>query len=279
MIKLAVVIFLRDNEEYIDFLNTFFSKYEKSHPNIEISYYAYENNSKDGTRSKMSEFMADRKGVFLYDDDEPVSAHNMIGVSPTRLQRMVRVRNKFLNHIRAELLRANYVFFLDTDIILSDDDLDTLLQTASTYTDIAMLTCNTKSLYPVTSEMRAKGDIPAGRELMTLEHYYDTYAFVNTDNVSYYPMCCFPECRDLLCMNNEKKLAKVPEILDVRSAWGGCVLVDAQIFNDKEIRWETISYEKIAICEHVYFCDAIRLRTGRRVVVLTKVSPFCIMNV
>lgn len=280
--KLAVVIYLRNNEDYLDFINTFFPQFEKSHPNIQISYYAYENNSKDNTRTKMSEFMSNRPGIFMYDDDEPAAKQYMSGVSPQRIQRMVRIRNKFLDHIRDQLTSSDYVLFVDTDVMFSEEDIEALLQTARANPDIAMLTCNTKALYHVTPQMRQQQNIPENMPLCNLLHYYDTYAFIDSTDVSHYPACCFPECRNLKCADAEKMHTQtnsaVPEILNVRSAWGGCVLIDATIFKDPHIRWGTIAFKDIAVCEHVYFCDAIRLRTNRRIVILTKVSPMCLVE-
>lgn len=115
-------------------------------------------------------------------------------------------------------------------------------------------------------------DIPDDK-IFGVKHYYDTFAFVDEFNHNYWPHCIFQACGQ--CQKTRPKhidtASLIPtsqDIVDVRSAFGGFAIIDTAILNDNQVRWKTLDlFGKYSVCEHVAFCDAIKSRHNKRIVV------------
>jgi hypothetical protein len=133
-----------------------------------------------------------------------------------------------------------------------------------------MVTPYTSEIVP-TEVLRAKGMVIEGdAPVVSLNHYYDTFAFSDSDGRNAWPKCVFAQCR--MCKMDRIKADQ--QLVDVRSAFGGlCVVRAAPLREHPCVRWSTFEFAgRFSLCEHVGFCDSLRVATrGGRVVVATRV--------
>ena len=95
-------------------------------------------------------------------------------------------------------------------------------------------------------------------------HYYDSLAFITSDNISYLNndnTCMFSTCD--LCENHRRvfnidvdrrHLLKHNQIASVNSAFGGCFLIKTEVYN--QVDWG--NDESTEVCEHHSLCKKIR---------------------
>lgn len=249
--SIAVILYLRNTAKYLqDFLIPKLIKFERLY-DCTFFYYIFENDSTDGTISILNDFMKNRKGLFI---TKKLNLNTILhGSHILRIQRMVYIRNILLDIIRDKLIKHEWSLFIDADIYFDNNVLIKLMSKKPRLHNIGMLTCNT---------------IEYGN------HYYDTFAYVSIEDNFYYPNCNSKNCKNPICKYKQSKNSNAqcidagnPYPLDVRSAWGGLVMIHASIFRYPNIRWKTMNIGDQSICEHVYLCDMIHGITNNRIVV------------
>jgi hypothetical protein len=105
-----------------------------------------------------------------------------------------------------------------------------------------------------------------------MNHYYDSLAFVDTNNISYIDnanTCIFEQC--LRCKNKRKKnniildtnllIPKKQKEVSVNSAFGGCFFTKTEYFNNCEYD-EKLFLQCNHVCEHVSFNKQL-LKNGK----------------
>lgn len=91
-------------------------------------------------------------------------------------------------------------------------------------------------------------------------HYYDSFAMITNQNISYLNndnSCMFRKCRKCTTTRNQKNIFLDDSYLldktnptEVFSAFGGCMLVKTSAYNN--VKWNS------SICEHHSFCESLR---------------------
>lgn len=288
--KIALVLYAKNNAEYLqDFLFSVLLKtLESQLPGYAFHYYFYENDSTDGTLEFMREFGANKNNITIMAEQSPdlgiPISEAKTGRDFGRIARIAAIRNRFLDKYRTELSgEYQYVWFLDTNIFICAEDIAAMLKIIEENRDVAMVTCNTLETIENTDILAEKYGAPPPSVIpfITTNHYYDTFAFVSMDDRSFYPNCTSRECKYSHCRAQPNiippRSKSTAPLLDVRSAWGGTVLLDATILKHEAVRWKTFAWsDSLAPCEHIYFCDMVRAFSGRRIVLAPKIVPFWI---
>ena len=88
---ISVVILIKNNEFYINYLNQIFSTIENKN-NLTFEYYIYENNSSDNTKINLANFMKNRKGICFLENLKTHTSFNG-GISIERGKHMANLRN------------------------------------------------------------------------------------------------------------------------------------------------------------------------------------------
>ncbi len=265
--SIAVMMLLRNNRTYLEWFLDAMEKLEKRHPSTTFHYAFYENNSSDTTPRMLAKFT-----------NAPVRKKRSILISeklnhaPSKfVAEDVYHRPKYLGKLRTDMLKrlrpldTDWTWLLDTDIYFPPNILEQMFACQPSSNNIGIVTCYTKEVKKVEQQGFACED-----------HYYDTYSIVDIDDRMFYPLCRFPKCTRCA---PRRTLTKVPvwkdDVVDVRTAYGGCVLVPSALMNDPSVEWRTteVCFGELAMCEHVYFCDTVRLASkGSRVVILQSVQ-------
>lgn len=243
---------------------------------VRLSYVFYENDSRDQTRARLQEFVDKRPAgrARLITGSHPPFPN--LGVNFERTRRLADLRNALLDAARP--LRCDFVLLLDADVMFDGCALlERMLGVMDGRPDVGMVTAY--STEAVTGGQSVPG---AGGDLFTVGHYYDTFAFVDASGHSHWPRCVFRSCKQCECDRRRQAAVTVAAadeavcdgdidsdgLLEVRSAYGGFALVRASVLQDPRLRWDTVDLSgKYALCEHVLFCERLRLLSGKRVVV------------
>ena len=281
--RIAFVLYTKNDAEYLrDFLFSVLLKtIESDLPECSFHYYFYENDSTDDTVSILREWqVAHPERTTIMSETVPCASHgSTTGRDYDRIARMTTIRNRFLNKYRTELVsNYDYVWFLDSSIFTCAEDIAEMLKIIEGDRDIAMVTCNTLETIENNKEVAELYDAPPPSVVpfITTNHYYDTYAFLSIDNRSYYPNCTSPDCKYQRCRELQVRERGMAPI-EVRSAWGGSVIIDAEVLKPKAVRWSTFAWsDSLAPCEHIYFCDMIRAFWGRKIVIAPNIKPLWI---
>ena len=246
MIKISVILAIRDGEKYIEFLNNVFDKIEglnqnQKQNNYEYEYFIYENNSTDNTKEKIKEFYKknERKGKYFLEtvDNSTVKT----GINFERGAHMANIRNK-LKDFHGQLV-SDYVLLLDCDAVFTANTIEQLINTMND--KIAMTSPFCIHWIPFLYDKYV--------------HYYDTFAVITKEGLSYknnYNTCLFKSCKR--CINFRKKanilideqhLFSSNQLIEVKSAFGSISLVKTNVYNN--VKWEP------TICEHHSFCEQV----------------------
>lgn len=282
MASIGVMLYLRTNAPYLrKFLFPTLERLEHKHCDTVFHYYIYENDSTDDTVDAVREFLQDRgtsrheRSVFM--SNNMGLSEETSGTSFARIQRMAYVRNQLLSSVRERLLAHTWCLFVDSNIYFDDDCLEKLLLAQRDHGDICMLGCMAIEVLP------NQGLLPVDKAVIpyvTSYHYYDTFAFVNMDNRIPYPACLNPECVVDACTQYREHNGGVWDVslpfIDVRSAWGGFVLVSSSVLgNNPGVCWKPLAVlNNNSLCEHLHFCDAVRAASNKRIVIVPSVCVY-----
>ena len=274
--SIAVFLFCRNNASYIEkYLIHKLRIVESTYPQTHFTYYIFENDSTDNTAAILSDFLHEnprRRGCFMtkkmsLNDDQG-------GTTFSRIERIAFVRNCLLDEVREQVTAVHqWCLFIDTNIFFDELVLRQMFSYAPAANDIAMLTCNTIEVMhkdSVDGTEIDNTDVP----YVTSYHYYDTFAFVDAQNRLLYPSCIHPQCHRLECFGASAKHTW-KDVMDVRSAWAGFVLIHASALKHPAVRWKPLQImNENSICEHVYFCDMLQAINQKRIVVLGDVHCY-----
>ena len=236
--SLSVVLLIKNCEKYFPFFEYVFTDLETRYSHIE--YYMYENDSSDLSAQLLERFMQNRKGA-LY--SESISNNTDYGgIKKERGEYMCNLRNT-LKKKHGELT-TDYTLLMDCDVYFNPLCVNKLIYKLQEDSDIAMAASFCKAW-----------DIYRDHKCV---HYYDTFAFITEDGLSYEHTgnrCLMKECR--WCKNQITtrglKNRRYPEDttdIKARSAFGGLVVIPTNIYN--KVWWEP------TICEHHGFCAQVR---------------------
>lgn len=248
--SISVICLVRDNEEWLQYFCKQFVLVEQKY-DVRFEYYFFENDSTDRSKEVIQNFLKGKKGA-LHTETYKDKA-NTGGIQFDRINKLANLRNQLMRLITP--LQTDWSLLLDSNIHFEVETFGQMFACQPKINNIGMVT-------PYTYD-RSLGDT---------RHYYDTYPFVDESGRNFWPRCNFERCH--ICRAND--LPKIPEnrhIVDVRSAFGGFAIVETAILNDDMVRWSTIDWAgKHALCEHIAFCEAIRIRFNKRVVIDQRVD-------
>lgn len=269
--NVGVIMILRDNAEYIrTYMMPTFDRVENLYPSVKFTYYIMENDSVDETAELLNEFMKGRDGLFF---SETLNlTYDGESVEFSRIQRISNVRNQLLNRMRESdcLAGLDWCLFVDSELYFDELILAKMFECKPKAHNIGMVTCKSIALI---DRKASDPSVTEEERYVTQNHYYDTYAFVDKEDVLYYPACIYPPCENERCHQKRAEKGKTEwktqwQVLDVRSAWGGVVLVDARVLEHPRLGWKPLLLKDFAsLCEHIYFCDVLQATSGKRIVV------------
>ena len=266
----------RNNEKYIEFLTKTFETIESKY-DILFKYFFIENNSTDRTKEYLKSFITSRKGSKLLSFKLKQDYKNVgDGRNFERISTLASIRNKLVDQC-TPIEDVDWCLFIDSNIFFPEDILEKVfspkkVEKVKIDQSIGMVTLYTQQLF-IPEIHKINSDKP-----VLLGHYYDTYPFVDKTFRSHYPNCPFEKCK--LCKQrsrgmNRELIRETETVVDVKSCFGGFVFILPEILNDKRIRWGTVSYEvekDECLCEHILFCERLRLLTDKRIVILQDVD-------
>lgn len=271
--SISILCLVKDNEKWLKYAFDRFCNMEKQY-NVNFSYFFFENNSKDNSREMLQSFVSSRSGIVFTDTLPPFKN---LGVNYERINRLAGLRNRLLDSVRP--LTTDWTLFIDTDIYFGIDSIARLFATEPAKNDIVMVTPYAKEIYTGKTVKKQNKGLSGVDDstIFTVNHYYDTFAFVDMQDKNFWPNCNFQACKrcaDVRTLADKTSLIPASqEVVDVRSAFGGFSIIQSQYLNESDVRWRTIDlFGKYAICEHIAFCDTLRLKSGKRVVVAQKVN-------
>lgn len=268
--SIGVLLWFRDNESYIKtYMIPFFDRVEQMYGDVEFTYYIMENDSTDGTKEKLREFMSTRKGVLIMDNMDLNTDFGSI--RSTRINRMVYIRNHLLEKVRDQLVKHQWILVIDSNIYADELNLKMMFDNLPGSENVGLAGCNTIDVYH-----DGEGD---DKDPVSFCHYYDTFAFLNASRESFYPSCVSSQCiaKDCVKKVNPSKRLDFTGTCDVASAWGGFVIIDGSVFRNPGVKWETLrvsNEDNFNICEHVYLCDSITLTSNKRIVIYGDVYAY-----
>lgn len=271
--RVCVMCLVKNNEKWVRYAAPRLDQMVALYPATTFKFFFYENDSDDATPELVRAFVDRHPGSRLFKESRP--SYRNLGVNYDRTKAMSDMRNRLLDlvHGCGGLVDAQWCMFLDSNIFFAPSVVQNLFDEAKPASNnIVMVTPYASEIMPV-EVLRAKG-VPISESvrpgaLVGFEHYYDTFAFVDADGRNFWPRCPFARCK--MC-----KISSVSDdasLLDVRSSFGGLCIVAAQALRHPAVRWCTTEFAgKFALCEHVGFCHALRVATGGRVVIATRVT-------
>jgi hypothetical protein len=226
--KISVFSLWRDSESYIQRSLKQLESLELQHPEIEFSYFFYENDSTDNTASILNSWMSPRKGKLL-SENVSFSKEGTV-MTESRMKKMAYYRNRMIDLGR--FIKSDYSVIFDSDVIFGDDilkkflskiDQETIMYTPFISQNIKCKVCN------------------CGKD-----SYYDIAALYDKQNHRGLIWSCNPFVnifdRQNLSINNP---------VEVNSAFGGFVLI-------KSFPLNFCNWRSNGDIEHVLFCEEIR---------------------
>lgn len=274
--SIGVFLYMRNNEQYlVNHLIPLLNAVEQKHKDIQFHYYVMENDSTDDTKRILSEFMQDRNGVFIC---ENLQLNNLTdGTTFARVQRIAYIRNYLLNRVRDKLKNHDWCWFIDSNLHFEPEWLSNMFAHKPASDNIGMLGCTSLELQKNDGKMK---DVPVDVPFVTMHHYYDTYALVNSDDILTYPACLFPECVRPECVGYREKNPGSTwnvndKVIDMRCVWGGLVLIRSDILQNESVSWKPLGImHENSLCEHIYFCDVVKAISKKRICIITDVFAY-----
>lgn len=237
MYKISCIICLKNNQEWIKY---FMSKVKKFEFEYDFEYYIYENNSTDDTKNLLKIFFKNRKGK-LFSEDIKINKFEKIDLK--RCIHMTKIRNKLKN--LHGYLSSDYTWIIDSNIIFKDNLIDNFINLSKN---------KVKMITPFTICQSYKN------------HYYDTFAFISKNNISYKDTmntCLFKNCNKCKEKRIKNKVNINPKFLldpnieyEVLAAFGSCAFLKTNIYN--KCNWSYKLNNQNVYCEHFAFCDNVR---------------------
>jgi hypothetical protein len=254
---IAVMIMVKNNAPYLLYWTQQWEAMERMY-DVQFEYFVFENDSTDDSKTLLELFMQHRSGRLISENGHSRIINKECNYE--RVHALADFRNRLLQNVRP--LSCDWLLVMDTGIFFEVDILCRMFACQPKTNGIIVHGVNSKQ---VNASKKQKG------KFVTAHHYYDSYALVDVDDRSYYPLCRFNECT--VCPARRGKLATYDpslDLIDVRAAFGGFLLVDGNIVNESQLKWRPceMKYGQLSLTEHIYFCDSARILSGgKRIVV------------
>lgn len=275
--RIHVLGMYRGNEHYLSFLMKRFHEWESYYSDISFQYYFLENDSTDNTRKILNDFIKTRKNSKLILYNLKKDYNNVDdGRGFNRISTLAKLRNALINNI-TPLPKNEWCLFIDSNIYFQDDVLSQIFKECQpSEQNIGMISIYTQQL------MLPKIHTHKIDQPVLMNHFYDTYSIIDLQGKSFFPQCPFEKCK--ICTKHHKnsdKLKNIPRIpidqgiVEVSSCFGGFVLINSDVLNNRSIRWATMCIDMnndTSLCEHILFCDRLRTITNKKIVILQNVD-------
>lgn len=243
--SINICCIFRNNENYLK--NYFIPKMNELiqiYPHITFYFYIYENDSTDNTKEILVNFMKLNKGKLKSEDlgNKKFSRDT----SFERIQNICNCRNK---HLEMRPFEGQWSIFIDSNIEFPSNIIERFI-CKKLPEDIVGLTCNGV-------------DHLKCRILKNKNHYYDTLAFLDSNNNSAFlkftkkgpNSCPFTEKEDIKKWNNG-------ELIKTNSSFGGMAFYKTSILSNNDIKYEVLYIDNTKYCcEHFGF-NKILLKYG-----------------
>jgi hypothetical protein len=132
MIKISVVLTIKNGENYINYLNYYFDQVEKLYVNkYKLEYFIYENNSTDNTKRAIENFYKYKNRAGKYFLENINNSKNLNGIQKERGEYMSFLRNKLKTYHGQ--LESDYTLLIDCDVVFTYDIIEKLLNIFNEY--------------------------------------------------------------------------------------------------------------------------------------------------
>jgi len=277
---ISVLAMFRNNAPYLDYMFGQLDNWEATY-DVQFSYYFLENDSTDDTRSKLKHFFKTHKGKLLLGKLNKDYVNK--GENYDRTMTLARLRNSIIDSVAP--LPSQWTVFLDSHIYFPVNVLERMLAVEPAKHDMGMLVGYTKQVHLNRILKKMGMDISFNSQplqdeaTIDLNHYYDTYTYIDEEGYSHFPVCAFEKCNmcsRIRTASYSNPLVKASQsMVDVRSAFGGFALIDTEAMNHPRVRWSTLPFDHSgdkSLCDHVLFCDRLKTVTGKRIVLMQDVD-------
>jgi len=270
--KITFMGILRNSENY---LNNFFFKMadviERIY-DVEFEYYFLENNSIDNTRNVLIDWIQDKQGRVFLSNDKSDYEKTTHGINHSRTKYLGDLRNKLVNNVGQ--LNSKWTFIVDSDIFFSAKNIEEFFECKPKSNGYCMVSPYTEELFNKSVIAKEDRQDIKDNALLSINHYFDTFALFDKDRKSFYPNCPFAKCK--MCQKkalgtDRTRISEDEKVVEVSSCGGGIFLISSDALNDRRIRWSSYSYETnmdLSLCEHVTFCDRLKTITEKKIVIL-----------
>ena len=132
MLKISVILTIKNGEHYINYLNHYFDKVENLYLNkYKLEYFIYENNSTDNTKKAIENFYKYKKRAGKYFLENINNSKNLGGITQERGVYMSFLRNKLKTYHGQ--LDSDYTLLIDCDVVFTYDIIEKLLNIFNDY--------------------------------------------------------------------------------------------------------------------------------------------------
>jgi len=281
MVKIAVLALFKNVERYLNkYLFKHLEKMENENK-YEFHYYFLENDSTDLTRFLLETFLENRNGKLFTLNDVKSEVFKKDAVTYERVKLFVYLRNYLLDNIRVYLKDVDYVMILDADVFFEGTKTITeLIKVLETNDNLVMIS---PYQYEYTNKEKLSKVVPLesldhiDEPIFSVGHNYDTFAIEYEDGSITWPFCRFQRCN--LCTNID---CNIDDFIDpdislvmVNSCFNGlCLIRSTDVFQNKELKYDTINVKTrcISLCEHIMFCNRLRVLTGKQIAIAQNIS-------
>lgn len=239
-IKISIFSLFRDSSDSID---RFFNQMDsvENSTDAQFEYFFYENDSRDNTVEKISQWMEGKSGKFLSESANEKSHGSTL--EPDRMIKMARIRNKMAN--LGKPVNSDYSVVIDSDLIFDKNIINDYLQFK--HLDFSMLTPNIRQTVPCKMGSSSKTSYYDSLSLFDLEW---NHCMTWSDNPFYED-----EDRDFFYKQNP---------IEVNRSFGGFVFIKSEFFN--KVEWNSSGN-----LEHWALCD--QLRSHGKIYFLPSIQP------
>ena len=268
---ITVMVLVRNNSNYLSSYLLPRLAIMESLYFTDFRYCFLENNSKDDTAEQVSAFMTNRKG-FIKSLDLPEFQN--LGVNFARTERLAMLRNTLAKEAKPDMPEKSWCLMLDSDIMFDVLALRDMFSKKPRSNNIGMMSAfTTEAIFGrQVNKTHEQFKHLKDDDMVSMNHYADTFAFVGQDSRNLRPKCAFNSCK--MCgIGSIAKDGHKDELLDVKSCYNGFAIVDADAIKNDHVRWDTVDIEgHHSLCEHVLFCHSLRAATGKRVCIAMDVD-------
>jgi hypothetical protein len=227
--KISIFSLWRDSESYIQRTLSQLEAIENKHPNIEFSYFFYENDSIDNTKKILEKWLVGRNNKFLSENLDWPKEGSVITTS--RMLKMAYYRNRMINLGR--FINTDYSLIFDSDVVfdelliekfLSKIDDETVMYTPNVKQNIKCKYCN------------------CGQD-----SYYDVAPLFDSNNQQGLHWSHNPFINIFDRIKFDKK-----QPVEVNSAFGSLAFFKSYVLNF--CNWKSHS----GLLEHILFCEDVK---------------------